>query len=112
MDCASIPHVLCLQLFLYLASVSNFFVKVLEANFFFGGNDTEFNDYNGALFTIRARGLNNFVYWTAQIFGSLFIGYVILDQKGYRRRVRAFVGWVIVLIMVFVVHIWAYFYQR
>jgi len=72
----------------------------------------QFNDYNAAIFTIRARGLNNFVYWSAQIFGSLFIGYLILDQKRYRRRVRAFVGWAIVFAMVFVVHIWAYFYQR
>ncbi|KAG6379338.1 MFS general substrate transporter [Boletus reticuloceps] len=71
----------------------------------------QFNDYNGAIFTIRARGLNNLVYWTAQIFGSVFIGYVILDQKLYRRRVRAFIGWVLVFAMVFVVHIWAYFYQ-
>ncbi|KAF8133206.1 MFS general substrate transporter [Boletus edulis] len=72
----------------------------------------QFNDYNGAIFTIRARGLNNLVYWTAQIVGSVFIGYVILDQKLYRRRVRAFIGWVLVFAMVFVVHIWAYFYQR
>ncbi|KAF8431456.1 major facilitator superfamily domain-containing protein [Boletus edulis BED1] len=72
----------------------------------------QFNDYNGAIFTIRARGLNNLVYWVAQIIGSVFIGYVILDQKLYRRRVRAFIGWVLVFAMVFVVHIWAYFYQR
>ena len=72
----------------------------------------EFNDYNGAIFTIRARGLNNFTYWSAQIFSSLFIGHVILDQKRYRRRVRAFAGWVLIFAMVFVVHTWAYFYQR
>lgn len=30
-----------------------------------------FNDYNGALFNIRTRSLNNLVYWTAQIFGFL-----------------------------------------
>lgn len=72
----------------------------------------EFNDYNGALFTIRARGLNNFVYWTSQIFGSLLIGYFILDKKSLRRRSRAFLGWIIVFVMVFVVHTWAYFYQK
>ncbi|KAJ8581528.1 MFS general substrate transporter [Rhizopogon salebrosus TDB-379] len=72
----------------------------------------QFNDYNGALFTIRARGLNNFMYWTSQIFGSVFIGYFILDQKRLRRRTRAFCGWVVVFLMVFIVHVWAYFYQK
>ncbi|KAN0087960.1 Major facilitator superfamily domain containing protein [Tylopilus felleus] len=85
------------------------FPMFFASNYFY---TWQFNDYNGAIFTIRARGLNNFVYWTSQIFGSLFIGYVILDQKLYRRRVRAFLGWVIVFAMVWVVHIWAYFYQK
>ncbi|KAH0832334.1 MFS general substrate transporter [Lanmaoa asiatica] len=85
------------------------FPMFFASNYFY---TWQFNDYNGALFTIRARGLNNLVYWTSQIFGSLFIGYVILDQERYRRRVRAFVGWALVFAMVFVVHIWAYFYQR
>ena len=75
-------------------------------------NGTVFNDYNGAIFTIRARGLNNFAFWTTEIFGSLFMGHVILDQKRYRRRARAFIGWALVISMVFVVHIWAYFYQK
>ncbi|KAG2087122.1 MFS general substrate transporter [Suillus discolor] len=72
----------------------------------------QFNDYNGAIFNIRARGLNNFVYWTSQIFGSIFIGYFVLDQKRLRRRVRAFYGWILVFFMIFVVHVWAYFYQK
>ncbi|KAI9464319.1 MFS general substrate transporter [Boletus coccyginus] len=85
------------------------FPMFFASNYFF---TWQFNDYNGAIFTISARGLNNFTYWLAQIFGSLFIGYVILDQKRYRRRVRALAGWVLVFVMVFVVHTWAYFYQR
>jgi MFS family permease len=72
----------------------------------------QFNDYNAALFDIRARGLNNFVYWTSQIFGSILIGYFVLDLKSVRRRVRAFYGWVVVFLMLFVVHVWAYFYQK
>jgi hypothetical protein len=72
---------------------------------------TEFNEYNNALFNIRARALNNLVYWLAQIVGSLSIGF-ILDQKGLSRRFRAFTGWIILLVMVFAVHIWAYFYQK
>lgn len=71
----------------------------------------EFNDYNSALFNIRARSLNNFMYWFSQIIGSGMIG-VILDSKRFRRRVRAFTGWGILLVMTFVVHIWAYYYQR
>ncbi|KAF8840593.1 MFS general substrate transporter [Paxillus ammoniavirescens] len=85
------------------------FPMFFASNYFY---TWQFNDYNGAIFTIRARGLNNFVYWTSQIFGSLFIGYFILDRNQVRRRVRAFVGWALVFAMVFVVHIWAYFYQR
>ncbi|KAF9492248.1 MFS general substrate transporter [Pleurotus eryngii] len=71
----------------------------------------QFNEYNGALFNIRARSLNNLVYWMSQIVGSLAIGF-LLDRQGLRRRVRAFLGWGVLLAMVFVVHIWAYFYQK
>ncbi|KAL0950518.1 hypothetical protein HGRIS_007327 [Hohenbuehelia grisea] len=71
----------------------------------------QFNEYNGALFNIRGRSLNNLVYWMSQIIGSVAIGFV-LDKQNLRRRVRAFTGWAILLAMVFVVHIWAYFYQK
>ncbi|GBE78584.1 UNC93-like protein [Sparassis crispa] len=71
----------------------------------------QFNDFNAALFNIRGRALNNLVYWLAQIIGSVSIGF-LLDQRGLRRRFRAFAGWVVLLIMVFIVHIWAYFYQK
>lgn len=36
---------------------------------------------------------------------------VLLDQGRLARRTRAFLGWAVLLIMVFVVHIWAYTYQ-
>ncbi|KAG1822471.1 MFS general substrate transporter [Suillus subaureus] len=85
------------------------FPMFIASNYFY---TWQFNDYNGGLFTIRARGLNNFMYWTSQIFGSIFIGYFILDQKKVRRRVRAFCGWILVFFMIFVVHVWAYFYQK
>ncbi|KAF5377198.1 hypothetical protein D9615_006471 [Tricholomella constricta] len=71
----------------------------------------QFNEYNNALFNIRARSLNNLVYWFAQILGSISIGF-LLDQQSIARRTRAFAGWAILLSMVFVVHIWAYFYQK
>ncbi|KAI0761154.1 MFS general substrate transporter [Trametes elegans] len=71
----------------------------------------QFNDFNAALFTIRGRALNNLVYWLSQIVGSVSIGF-LLDQRGLSRRFRAFAGWLVLFIMVFVVHIWAYFYQK
>ncbi|KAF9466868.1 major facilitator superfamily domain-containing protein [Collybia nuda] len=71
----------------------------------------QFNEYNNALFNIRARSLNNLVYWMAQILGSVSIGF-LLDQHSITRRRRAFAGWTILLGMVFVVHVWAYFYQK
>ncbi|KII94456.1 hypothetical protein PLICRDRAFT_101144 [Plicaturopsis crispa FD-325 SS-3] len=71
----------------------------------------QFNDYNAALFNIRARSLNNLVYWMSQVVGSLSIG-LLLDQRRLSRRVRAFSGCAILFCMVFIVHIWAYFYQR
>ncbi|KAG9317175.1 major facilitator superfamily domain-containing protein [Chiua virens] len=70
------------------------------------------NDYNTALFNIRTRSLNALIYWSAQIFGSMFIGYGVLDRSQFRRRTRAFAGWVIVTVMVFVVHVWGYEYQK
>ncbi|KAG1775738.1 hypothetical protein EV702DRAFT_413834 [Suillus placidus] len=66
-----------------------------------------FNDYNGTLFNIRTRSLNNLVYWTAQIFGSFFVGHFVLDLKRFRRRLRAFFCWSIVAVFVFAVHTWA-----
>ncbi|KAG1812149.1 major facilitator superfamily domain-containing protein [Suillus subaureus] len=72
----------------------------------------EYNDYNGAIFTIRARGLNSLMSYTSQIFGSVFLGYFILDQKRVRRRVRAFYGWILVFLVVLAAHVWAYFYQK
>ncbi|KAJ3565631.1 hypothetical protein NP233_g7506 [Leucocoprinus birnbaumii] len=83
------------------------FPMFLASNWFY---TWQFNEYNNAIFNIRARALNNLVYWFAQIIGSLSIGFV-LDQKRLTRRFRAFTGWIILLVMVFVVHIWAYFYQ-
>ena len=71
----------------------------------------EFNAYNAALFNIQARSLNNLVYWIAQIIGSIVIGF-LLDHKAIKRRARAFVGWTVLFIFVFAVHIWAYFYQK
>lgn len=71
----------------------------------------EFNAYNAALFNIQARSLNNLVYWIAQIIGSILIGF-LLDHKTIKRRARAFTGWTVLFVLVFALHIWAYFYQK
>ena len=84
------------------------FPMFFASNYFY---TWQFNDYNAALFSIQGRALNNTVYWVAQIFGSLSIG-ILLDQRQLRRRVRAFIAWGILFFMVFVVHIWSYFYQK
>jgi len=84
------------------------FPMFLASNWFY---TWQFNDYNDALFNIRARSLNNFVYWLSQSVGAIAIG-TLLDQKSITRRARAFSGWAILFCMVWIVHIWAYFYQR
>ncbi|KAK2459749.1 hypothetical protein APHAL10511_008181 [Amanita phalloides] len=84
------------------------FPMFLASNWFY---TWQFNDYNGAIFDVGGRSLNNFVYWIAQIIGSIAIGFV-LDEKKVRRRTRAFIGIGALTAMVFLVHIWAYFYQK
>ncbi|KAK7061445.1 hypothetical protein R3P38DRAFT_657503 [Favolaschia claudopus] len=71
----------------------------------------QFNDFNGSLFNIRTRSLNSMLYWTAQIVGSLIMAF-ILDRPNVRRRTRAFLGWGLVFVMVFIVHGWGYHYQK
>ncbi|KAJ7233132.1 MFS general substrate transporter [Mycena haematopus] len=71
----------------------------------------QFNDFNGALFNIRTRSLDSMLYWASQVVGSLIMAF-ILDMKNVSRRSRAFAGWGVVLVMVFVVHIWGYEYQK
>ncbi|KAF7784813.1 hypothetical protein Agabi119p4_978 [Agaricus bisporus var. burnettii] len=84
------------------------FPMFLASNWFY---TWQFTDYNGAIFNIRARALNNVVYWLAQIVGSILVG-LVLDSKRLRRRIRAFTGWGILFALIWVVHIWGYFYQR
>ncbi|SJL05216.1 uncharacterized protein ARMOST_08582 [Armillaria ostoyae] len=45
----------------------------------------QFSGFNGAIFNIRARGLNNVCYWISQIIGSILIG--LLDRKSISHRV-------------------------
>ncbi|KAG9084235.1 hypothetical protein FRC06_004156 [Ceratobasidium sp. 370] len=89
-------------------SILMLFPMFLASNWFY---TWQFNDYNGALFNIRTRALNSLVYWISQMFGSVAIG-LLLDSKMLGRRARAFLGWGVLFAMVFIVHIWGYFYQR
>ena len=84
------------------------FPMFFASNYFY---TWQFSDYNAVLFNIQGRALNNTVYWVAQIVGSVSIG-LLLDQKQYRRRVRAFLAWTILLCMVMGAHIWAWYYQK
>ncbi|KAJ4982298.1 hypothetical protein NE237_033135 [Protea cynaroides] len=59
-----------------------------SSNFFYS---YQFNNVNGLLFNLRTRGLNNVLYWGAQMLGSAGIGYV-LDFSFESRRKRGFVG--------------------
>lgn len=70
----------------------------------------QFNDFNDGLFNIRTRSLNGLLYWASQMFGAIGMSF-ILDSK-FSRRTRAFGGWGALFVMVFVTHIWAYFYQK
>ena len=108
-DYPSFPNVPGFQLVLHMASVLSFLCT--QRAYLIGVRSAEFNEYNDALFNIRARSLNNLVYWLSQIVGSISIGF-LLDQQTISRRVRAFSGWTVLLAMVFIVHIWGFFYQK
>src|ERR1700753_3880600 len=53
------------------------FPMFFASNYFY---TWQFSDYNGVLFNIQGRALNNTLYWIAQILGSVSIG-LLLDQK-------------------------------
>jgi len=58
----------------------------------------QFNEYNGARFTLRTRALNSLLYWFFQIFGALFLG-TCLDSTRFRRTVRAWGGLAFVTVL-------------
>ncbi|CAI5758418.1 unnamed protein product [Candida verbasci] len=58
----------------------------------------QFNNFNHGRFNIRTRSLNSLLYWFAQMFGAIILGY-ILDMKYFRRSIRARIGWVIIFLL-------------
>lgn len=69
----------------------------------------EYNDFNGALFTLRGRSLNSTLYQSSEIFGAIGMSFIL--DSNLRRRTRAFGSIAALLSMVFITCIWAYFYQ-
>ncbi|PAN36875.1 hypothetical protein PAHAL_7G007500 [Panicum hallii] len=65
------------------------------SNFFY---TYQFNNVNGALFTLRTKGLNNVFYWGAQMLGSAGIGY-FLDFGFASRRKRGLFGVLVVALI-------------
>uniref|UniRef100_A0A0C9SAY9 TSA: Wollemia nobilis Ref_Wollemi_Transcript_1455_1963 transcribed RNA sequence n=1 Tax=Wollemia nobilis TaxID=56998 RepID=A0A0C9SAY9_9CONI len=68
------------------------FPAAWASNFFY---TYQFNNVNGALFTVRTKGFNNVFYWAAQMVGSVAIGY-LLDNCSKSRKTRGYVGVVVV----------------
>lgn len=56
------------------------------------------NSVNSAIFNVRTRSLNSFLYWFAQILAAIIMG-PLLDIKYFRRSVRAKASLVILLII-------------
>ncbi|XP_002982929.2 UNC93-like protein 1 [Selaginella moellendorffii] len=73
----------------------------IASNFFY---TYQFNNVNGLLFDVRTRGLNNVVYWSAQMLGSVLAGRV-LDKSSPSSRSRAHLG--ILLVAAASTLIWA-----
>ncbi|KJK65839.1 Major Facilitator Superfamily protein [Aspergillus parasiticus SU-1] len=55
------------------------------------------NTVNGMTFNIRSRSLNGALYWIAQMFGGLIMGF-LLDVPGLNRQWRARVNWLFLFV--------------
>ncbi|KAM0747922.1 MFS general substrate transporter [Meredithblackwellia eburnea MCA 4105] len=75
------------------------FPYFLSSNWFY---TWQFNDYNGALFTLRTRALNSMLYWLFQVFGATAFG-TFMDSTHFVRRTRAWIGFAIVTCLVFTI---------
>lgn len=66
---------------------------------------------NLAQFNVRTRALNNLLYWLAQIFGALIVGYA-LDASSVRRSVRAKISLVVLFVLTFAIWGGGYAWQK
>lgn len=55
------------------------------------------NAVNGETFNLRTRALNGALYWIAQMFGGLLMGF-LLDIQIFNRRTRAKLGWTVLFV--------------
>ncbi|KAI0900670.1 MFS general substrate transporter [Annulohypoxylon nitens] len=69
------------------------------------------NGLNLAHFNVRARSLNNLLYWLAQIFGAVIFGYA-LDFHGIRRSLRAKISLGALFALTFIIWGGGYAWQR
>ncbi|KAI8960896.1 MFS general substrate transporter [Daldinia sp. FL1419] len=69
------------------------------------------NVLNLAYFDTRARSLNNLLYWLAQIFGAVIVGYA-LDISSIRRSTRAKISFATLFALTFVIWGGGYAWQR
>ncbi|KAK0245315.1 hypothetical protein EDD85DRAFT_783256 [Armillaria nabsnona] len=65
----------------------------------------QFSNFNGVIFNICVRGLNNVCYWFSQIIGSILMG-LLLNQKSISHCICAYTGWTVLSLIVFIIHIW------
>lgn len=77
----------------------------LSSNYCYAWQQTVFNGY---FFSLRTRGLNSLLYWLAQMFGAMVLGYV-LDTPLLKRRNRAWAGWALTTVVCWTV--WGGSYQ-
>ncbi|KAK4703723.1 hypothetical protein P7C70_g2495, partial [Phenoliferia sp. Uapishka_3] len=77
----------------------------------FLASNWQFNDFNGALFTLRTRALNAMLYYLFQVLGASAFGYA-MDLKSFRRKNRAWVGLGFVAVLVMVVWGCSYDFQK
>ncbi|KAI0884912.1 MFS general substrate transporter [Annulohypoxylon maeteangense] len=69
------------------------------------------NGLNLAHFNVRARSLNNLLYWLAQIFGAVIFGYA-LDYPKIRRSMRAKISFLALFALTFAIWGGGYAWQR
>ncbi|KAI1473808.1 hypothetical protein K445DRAFT_317147 [Daldinia sp. EC12] len=69
------------------------------------------NILNLAYFNTRARSLNNLLYWLAQIFGAVIVGYA-LDISAIRRSMRAKLSFVSLFALTFIIWGGGYAWQK
>ncbi|KAI9028077.1 major facilitator superfamily domain-containing protein [Phycomyces nitens] len=73
----------------------------------------QFQVYNGGgFFKLRARGLNNLLYWLFQIIGAGVFGLLLDSTRIGGRRARAFIGNTFVLVFIIAIWVGGIFVQK